>query len=211
MSKTQNYQIYEDNIDKLIIIQNKIRDFLNNKKNNPHKQIDYYYKTYLQNLGVKKINKNTQFYYALEYLYLNLKKEIYIEDLKKYVESKGIKLNGSDSLQVRHLAQQYGYNILKGGDNFNDKKIKKSHFMLVNLTKPFKSFIKDKRKGKLNDENWNKITGLIKRQILHTLLEILDFKTFERKQIVDLDLRTSGIQKNKKSFLNLEITLFVLF
>jgi hypothetical protein len=157
MSKTQNYQIYEDNIDKLIIIQNKIRDFLNNKKNNPHKQIDYYYKTYLQNLGVKKFNKNTQFYYALEYLYLNLKKEIYIEDLKKYVESKGIKLNGSDSLQVRHLAQQYGYNILKGGDNFNDKKIKKSHFMLVNLTKPFKSFIKDKRKGKLNDENWNKI------------------------------------------------------
>jgi hypothetical protein len=60
-----------------------------------------------------------------------------------------------------------------------------------------------------DDENWNKITGLIKRQILHTLLEILDFKSFERKQIVDLDLRTSGIQKNKKSFLNLEITLFV--
>jgi len=60
-----------------------------------------------------------------------------------------------------------------------------------------------------DDENWNKITGLIKRQILHTLLEIIDFKTFERKQIVDLDLRTSGIQKNKKSFLNLEITLFL--
>ena len=31
----------------------------------------------------------------------------------------------------------------------------------------------------------------------------------KKKQIVDLDLRTSGIQKNKKSFLNLEITLFV--
>ena len=62
----------------------------------------------------------------------------------------------------------------------------------------------------INDEdNWNKITGLIKRQILHTLLEVLDFTTFERKQIVDLDLRTSGIQKNKKSFLNLEMTLFV--
>jgi hypothetical protein len=26
---------------------------------------------------------------------------------------------------------------------------------------------------------------------------------------VDLDLRTSGIQKNKKSFLNLELTLFI--
>jgi hypothetical protein len=58
-------------------------------------------------------------------------------------------------------------------------------------------------------DNWNKIIGTIKRQILHTLLEIVDSHTFERKQIVDLDLRTSGIQKDKKSFLNLEITLFV--
>jgi hypothetical protein len=61
----------------------------------------------------------------------------------------------------------------------------------------------------VDDDNWTKITGLIKRQILHTLLEVVDFTLFERKQIVDLDLRTSGIQKNKKSFLNLEITLFV--
>jgi hypothetical protein len=60
-----------------------------------------------------------------------------------------------------------------------------------------------------DEHNWVKITGLIKRQILHTLLEVVDITTFERKQIVDLDLRTSGIQKNKKSFLNLEITLFV--
>ena len=59
------------------------------------------------------------------------------------------------------------------------------------------------------EENWSKITGLIKRQILHTLLEVIDHKIFEKKYIVDLDLRASGIQKNKKSFLNLEITLFV--
>lgn len=58
-------------------------------------------------------------------------------------------------------------------------------------------------------DNWSKITGEIKRQISHTLLEVVDHTTFEKKQIVDLDLRTSGIQKNKKSFLNLEITLFV--
>ena len=62
---------------------------------------------------------------------------------------------------------------------------------------------------KSEEDNWTKITGLIKRQILHTLLEVVEFTTFEKKQIVDLDLRTSGIQKNKKSFLNLEITLFV--
>lgn len=59
------------------------------------------------------------------------------------------------------------------------------------------------------DENWNRLVGEIKRQIQHTLLEVIDTQTFERKQIVDLDLRTSGIQKNKKSFMNLEITLFV--
>lgn len=60
-----------------------------------------------------------------------------------------------------------------------------------------------------DEENWVKITGSIKRQILHTLLEVVDPLTFEKKHIVDLDLRTSGIQKNKKSFLNLEITLFI--
>lgn len=59
------------------------------------------------------------------------------------------------------------------------------------------------------DDNWNRLVGEIKRQIQHTLLEVIDTQTFERKQIVDLDLRTSGIQKNKKSFMNLEITLFV--
>ena len=59
------------------------------------------------------------------------------------------------------------------------------------------------------DENWSRLVGEIKRQIQHTLLEIVDIQTFERKQIVDLDLRTSGIQKNKKSFMNLEITLYV--
>ena len=58
-------------------------------------------------------------------------------------------------------------------------------------------------------ENWNRITGQIKRQIQHTLLEVTDNNLFDKKQIVDLDLRTSGIQKNKKSFLNLEITLFL--
>ena len=57
--------------------------------------------------------------------------------------------------------------------------------------------------------NWNKITGELKRQILHTLLEVADPTTFEKKYIVDLDLRTSGIQKNKKSFMNIEITLFI--
>jgi len=60
-----------------------------------------------------------------------------------------------------------------------------------------------------DQDNWSRVTGEIKRQILHTLLEVAEPTTFEKKYIVDLDLRTSGIQKNKKSFLNLEITLFL--
>ena len=59
------------------------------------------------------------------------------------------------------------------------------------------------------NENWNRLVGEIKRQIQHTLLEVVDTQPFERKQIVHLDLRTSGIQKNKKSFMNIEITLFI--
>jgi hypothetical protein len=59
------------------------------------------------------------------------------------------------------------------------------------------------------DKNWNRLIGEIKRQIQHTLLEVIDITIFERKQIVGLDLRTSGIQKNKKSFFNLELTLFI--
>jgi type I site-specific restriction endonuclease len=59
-------------------------------------------------------------------------------------------------------------------------------------------------------DNWTKITGEIKRKILHTLLEVVDYTTFEKKQIVDLDLRTSGIQYKKRSFMNLEINLFLI-
>lgn len=58
-------------------------------------------------------------------------------------------------------------------------------------------------------ENWTRVTGSIKRQIQHTLLEVIDPIYFNKNNIVDLDLRTSGIQVGKKSFLNLEITLFV--
>jgi len=39
------------------------------------------------------------------------------------------------------------------------------------------------------DDNWNRLVGEIKRQIQHTLLEVIDPQTFERKQIVDLDTK----------------------
>ena len=80
----------------------------------------------------------------------------------------------------------------------DSKELKSIYVVLQTWVEPIDDF-----------ERWDRIIGEIKRQMLHTLLEVVDKTTFERKQIVDLDLRTSGIQKNKKSFLNLEITLFV--
>jgi hypothetical protein len=56
-------------------------------------------------------------------------------------------------------------------------------------------------------DNWTRVTGSIKRQIQHTLLEVIDPIYFNNNNIVDLDLRTSGIQVGKKSFLNLDINL----
>jgi len=57
--------------------------------------------------------------------------------------------------------------------------------------------------------NWDRVAGNLKRQIQHNLIECVDSLTFHKNSIVDLDLRTSGIQLNKRSFMNLEITLFM--
>ena len=57
--------------------------------------------------------------------------------------------------------------------------------------------------------NWDRVTGNLNRQIKHTLLEVVDSEIFDNNFIVDLDLRSSGIQLNKKSFMNLEITFFM--
>jgi len=61
----------------------------------------------------------------------------------------------------------------------------------------------------IEDGNWDRISGNINRQIKHNLLESADPFLFEKHNIVDLDLRSSGIQLGKKSFMNLEITLFM--
>ena len=58
-------------------------------------------------------------------------------------------------------------------------------------------------------DNWERIVSNFSRQIKHTIFEILDPTFFKDNYIVDLDLRTSGLQAKKKSFLNLEINLFL--
>jgi hypothetical protein len=48
----------------------------------------------------------------------------------------------------------------------------------------------------------------LSRSIKHTVLKSINKNIFNDKFIVDLDLRSSGIQSNKKSFLNLECYLY---
>jgi hypothetical protein len=61
----------------------------------------------------------------------------------------------------------------------------------------------------IENGHWDRITGNVNRQIKHNLIECVDPFMFESHNIVDLDLRSSGVQMGKKSFMNLEITLFM--
>lgn len=58
-------------------------------------------------------------------------------------------------------------------------------------------------------EDWSKQVSYFTKILKNILSEIVDKFIFESKYIVDMDLRTSGISLNKRSFMNLEITFFV--
>lgn len=60
-----------------------------------------------------------------------------------------------------------------------------------------------------DSENWNRVVLNLSRSIKHTIHENLDTNIFKDNFIVDLDLRSSGLSTHKKSFLNLEINLFL--
>jgi hypothetical protein len=154
----------------IIQFQRQYRKFSVIRKNYPAKIINYYYNKYLDKLGVKKGSANNNLFCALEYLYINLKKEVHIDEIRTYVQKKGKPLiGGTDTLQVRHLGQQYGYNILKGGDICQDTtgKIKKSYYMLVNLKLSYPNFCKDKRKEKLNNNSWSDIKNEYDNKCVH--------------------------------------------
>jgi hypothetical protein len=59
-------------------------------------------------------------------------------------------------------------------------------------------------------ENWSRVVLNLSRAVKHSIYENLNKDLFDEKFIVDLDLRTSGIQLNKKSFMNLEINLYLI-
>jgi len=59
-------------------------------------------------------------------------------------------------------------------------------------------------------ENWNRVVLNMSRNVKHSILESIDKKLFDDKFIVDLDLRSSGLNLGKKSFMNLEANFYIL-
>lgn len=62
---------------------------------------------------------------------------------------------------------------------------------------------------KVQIDSPTRVVNQFSRSIKHTVLESINENLFNDKFIVDLDLRSSGIQSNKKSFLNLECYLYL--
>lgn len=58
-------------------------------------------------------------------------------------------------------------------------------------------------------ENWSRVVLNLSRSIKHSVYDKVKNSFFDDKFIVDLDLRSSGLSVNKKSFMNLEINFFI--
>jgi hypothetical protein len=160
IKKSPNIVETKYNIGAIIKFQSLYRGFLVRKKINPMRYIHYYYETHLKKYGVKKLSGTCSFSYALQYLYLNMKKQVYIEDIKNYVESKGIKFSGGDPLQIRHLSTQKGYNVFGNKDNYKNTKIQRGYFLLNNLYRASVKFFAEKRNDIIDDDNWKIILTL---------------------------------------------------
>lgn len=61
---------------------------------------------------------------------------------------------------------------------------------------------------KKDHDNWNRVVCNLNREIKHSVFNSISQTVFMDKSIVDLDLRTSGISTEKKSFFNLEVNLY---
>ena len=96
-------------------------------------------------------------------------------------------------------------------EKLNGFKTSKVHYGTVD-SKNFKSLylnIQTWVEPKKDTENWSGVVSNTSRSIKHSIYNRLDQNFLKQNFIVDLDLRTSGIQVKKKSFMNLEITLFL--
>ena len=63
---------------------------------------------------------------------------------------------------------------------------------------------------KKDSYNWDRVVLNMTKSIKQSIHQNINKTIFDDKFIVDLDLRSSGLKLNKKSFLNLEINLFII-
>ena len=59
-----------------------------------------------------------------------------------------------------------------------------------------------------SDDNYDSVISKTRNEIRNYIYN-LNSEKFEKESIVDLDIRTKGVKLEKKSFMNLEMTLFV--
>ena len=59
-------------------------------------------------------------------------------------------------------------------------------------------------------DNWTRTVLNLSRSVKHSIYESINKQIFDEKFIVDLDLRSSGLNLNKKSFMNLEINFYII-
>jgi hypothetical protein len=118
--------------------------------------IQQFYEKNLKDKGVKAVTQTSGLGQALCCLFENLGKPVDIKTIREYVEAKGISLKGADSLQVRHLAMQFGYNMLKGGEinPANSEKIPKSCFLLMDMDNAYHGFKPKRRKIDMTPDDW---------------------------------------------------------
>lgn len=58
-------------------------------------------------------------------------------------------------------------------------------------------------------DNWSRVVLNLSRSIKHSIYDKISNTIFDDKFIVDLDLRSSGLSKGKKSFMNLEVNFYL--
>ena len=63
---------------------------------------------------------------------------------------------------------------------------------------------------KYDTENWSRVVLNMNRSIKHSIYNHIDKNFFDDKFIVDTDLRTSGLSIKKKSFMNVEINIYLI-
>jgi hypothetical protein len=95
----------------------------------------------LPNLGVKLPKQSSQKAETLLFLYLNIGEVIRKEQAEKHVFEK-LECQPKDLQSLRHLGKQDGFNILQGGQKYNDKVLLRGEYVLVDFehTNPFWSF-----------------------------------------------------------------------